>query len=157
MTNFYKHFYISLWLVKALRLSVLHQPCYAVIKCSDNRPLHDVANFEFDFCNFFIGGGNESTPRKPSQCDQKDAKNCFRYDCRSHLLPLRFEHMTTALNEHVTKFTQPPRSPICVCVSVCTHKHTQIHTLYLFKCVCVRVYVYVCVRINTQAHAHTHT
>ena len=29
----------------------------------------------------------------------KNCKNCIRYDCKSHKLPLRFEHTTTVLND----------------------------------------------------------
>ena len=90
--------YLSLWLVKALRL-----PATPALSCSDSRcvdswPAHDFTNFEFDICSFFVSGGNGGTPRKPPRRDQKAAENCFSFDCRSHPLPLGFEPATTALN-----------------------------------------------------------
>ena len=90
--------YLSLRLVKALRLSATPAPLCSDSRCADNRPPHDVTNFEFDLCSFFIGGGNGNTPRKPPRLNHKTAKNCFRYDCRSQTLPLGFELETAALN-----------------------------------------------------------
>ena len=78
---------------------ILHQPCYAVIEgIQRNRPAHDVTNFKFNLCSFFMGEGNGSIPRKPPQRDQKAAKNCSRHDCIFYSLPLECEAATTTLN-----------------------------------------------------------
>ena len=68
--------------------------------CKYSQPPLDITNFEFNLCKLLslIDGGNGSNPRKPPRCDQKAAKNCFRYDCSSHSLPLGFEPATIALN-----------------------------------------------------------
>ena len=51
--------YLSLWLVKALDY-LLHQPCYAVIEGVQivGPGPHDVTNFEFDLCSFFMHAAN---------------------------------------------------------------------------------------------------
>ena len=74
MPNFTCTLYLSLRLVKALRLSASPALLCSDRRCVDSQPLHDVTNFEFDLCNFFVGGGNGSTPRKPPWRDQKAAK-----------------------------------------------------------------------------------
>ena len=79
--------YLSLWLVKTLRLPATLALLCSDKRCADSRPPYDVTNFEFDLCSFFVGRGNGSTPRKPPLHDQKAAENCFSYDCRSHPLP----------------------------------------------------------------------
>ena len=59
--------YLSLWLVKALRLSATPALLSGDRRCSDSRLSHNVTNFEFDHCSLFIGGG--STPRTPRRRD----------------------------------------------------------------------------------------
>ena len=90
--------YLSLRLVKAFRLSATPVLLCSDRRCTVSQPPHDVTYFKFELCSFFIDGENESTPRKPPQHDQKTVKNCFKYDCISHPLPLEFESVTTVLN-----------------------------------------------------------
>ena len=82
--------FLSLWLVKALQLSATPALLCSDRRCSDivdPQMILPISNLTTAF--FVIGGGNGNTSRKPLQHDQKAAKNCFRYDCISHPLPVR--------------------------------------------------------------------
>ena len=46
--------YLSLWLVKALRLSATPALWRSDRRCADNRPPHDVANFKYDLSGFLL-------------------------------------------------------------------------------------------------------
>ena len=50
---FTRAFYLSLWLVKALRLPATPALLCSDRGCADSRPPHDVTNFEIDLCSFF--------------------------------------------------------------------------------------------------------
>ena len=53
--------HLSLWLIKALLLSATPTLLCSDRRCVDSRPPHDVTDFEFDYCSFFIVGGNGNT------------------------------------------------------------------------------------------------
>ena len=66
MPNFSSALYLSLWLIKALRLPATPALLCSNRRCADSEPPHDVTNFEFDLCSF-VGGGNGST-RENHRC-----------------------------------------------------------------------------------------
>ena len=110
--------YLSLWLVKALWLTVTPALLCCNRRCADSRSQLNITHFEFNLGSFFICGENESkpTPKKPPRRDQKAAKNCFGYDSRSHPLPLGFEPTTTVLNAEwpIHSATSPPHTYVCI-------------------------------------------